>query len=175
MSRTHRLGRSLPIAAVVALLVVGASFAHDSAPATTSDPSSTSAVGTGDDDRQIDGIVGTEWESADDQQGDEDDLAGKAEDDVEVGDQDENDDQDEADDQDDQGENEDQEEAKPAAPKVVSSHDGDEAEDNDDQGEDEDNDEAEDGEHDDGDHDGSDDGEHDDGGEHDGGDDGGDD
>ena len=155
MSRTHKIGRSLPIAGVAALLVVGASFAHDSAPPSSSAPATTDEIRTGDDDV----LAGTEWES-ENEQGDEDDLAGKAEDDAEVGDQDEND----------QGENEDQgdDHVAPAAPKpakthkakpathVVASHDDDQGEDNDDQGED--------GEHD-GDHDGSHDGEHDDGGD----------
>ena len=160
MSRTNKLGRSLPIAGAAALLVVGASFAHDSAP-TVSSPSTTGEVRVGDDDV----LVGTEWES-EDVQGDEDDLAGKAEDDVVAEDQDEND----------QGENEDQgdDHVAPAAPTpakphkakpathVVASHDGDQGEDNDDQGDDSEHDGA---------HDGSHDGEHDDGGEHDGGDD----
>src|SRR6188508_28937 len=142
MSRTHRLGRSLPVAGVAALLVVGASFAHDAAPAATTVTSVTHVIGTGDDDRQTDGLAGTEWESEDGQQGDADDLGGKAEDDA----SDEGDQNDQGD-ENDQGEDEDGDEDAPkpdkpapkvkpvahhTAPKVQASHDdGDEAEDHD--------------------------------------------
>jgi hypothetical protein len=169
MSTTRKVGRSLPIAGVAALLVVGASFAHDSAPSAPTPSTTTREVGTGDDDREIDALAGTVWDS-ENGQGDEDDLAGKAQDDSEAGDQDENE----------QGENEDQNEsdhqAAPEAPKpakthkakpvthfVAAHHSQDAKDDGDDA---EDNDGAEDGEHD-GEHDGSHDGEHDDGG-HDG-------
>jgi hypothetical protein len=168
MSTTHKLGRSLPIAGAAALLVVGASFAHDSGAPTSTTHSTTGEIRVGDDDLQIDALVGTGAE-VEDAQGDEDDLAGKAEDDLETGDQAEND----------QAENDHQ--AAPEAPKpakthkakpathIVASHDASEAEDNnDDQGEDN-NDQGEDG-----DHQGSHDGEHDDGGDN-GGDNGGDD
>src|SRR3954451_19244767 len=175
MSTTHKLGRSLPIAGVAALLVVGASFAHDSAPSAPAPVISSHEVGTGDDDRQINAVLGS----------DEDELAGKIEDDSEAGDQDEND-QGENEDQDDndQVENADQDQTEDhdadhdqAAPHVANSakthkakpvthvvktHHAEEA--NDDR---DDNGGAEDG-----DHEGSHDGDHDDGG-HDGDDDGG--
>jgi len=164
MSTTHKLGRSLPIAGAAALLVVGASFAHDSGAPTSTNHATTGEIRAGDDDLQI-YLAGTGAE-VEDSQGDEDDLAGKAADDLEVGDEADND----------QAENDDQ--AAPEAPKpakthkakpathVVASHDASEAEDNnDDQGEDN-NDQGEDG-----DHQGSHDGEnHDDGGDN-GGDD----
>jgi hypothetical protein len=158
MSKTHKLGRSLPIAGAAALLVVGASFAHDSASPTSTAPSTTGEIRPGDDDIQVDALTGTESQD-ENAQGDEDDLAGKAEDDAAVADQDEND----------QADNEDQadDHVAPAAPKpakthkakpathVVASHEDDQGDDNDDQGED-------------GNHDGSHDGEHEDGGgEHD--------
>lgn len=171
MSRTHRFTRSLAIASVALILVVGASFAHDAvfnAPYAALSPSTVNAVVDSglDDPQPPDAAV-------DDQQGDEDDLAGKAEDDALTGDQDE---------AGDQGENDDQ--VAPEAPKpakahkakpathIVSSDAGNQAEDNDNDDADENNDEAKDGEHDD-----SHDGEHQDGGdEHDdGGDDGSDD
>ena len=172
MSKTHRLGRSLPIAGAAALLVVGASFAHDSALEAPTAAAPTHEVGTGDDDRQIDGLAGTDWESADDQQGGEDDLAGKIADDAEVGDQDVTDDQ-VAPEAPKPAKPAKTHKAKPAAPRVTSSHDGAEAKDSDENDDaDENNDESGDGEHDDS-HDGD---QQDGGGEHDdGGDDGGDD
>jgi hypothetical protein len=133
--------------------VVGASFAHDSAPPTSNAPATTDEIRTGDDDALIFALAGTESEF-ENEQGDEDDLAGKAEDDAEVGDLDEND---QGEDNDDQGDDH----VAPAAPKpakthktkpathVVASHDDDQGEDNDDQGEDGDHDGSHDGEHDD--------------------------